>query len=40
MLRIGPDRLRELALGAIEEAAAESHLGPVPRSRGLALALA
>jgi hypothetical protein len=38
--RIGPDRLSELALEAIEEAAAASHLGPVPRTRGLALALA
>ena len=40
MARIGPDHLRRLALKAIEEAAAASHLGPVPRSRGLALALA
>jgi hypothetical protein len=38
--RIGPDRLIELALEAIEEAAAASHLGPVPRTRGLALAIA
>ena len=40
MRRIGSDRLRHLALEAIEEAAAASHLGPVPRTRGLALALA
>lgn len=40
MRRIGPDHLRKLALEAIEEAAAASHLGPVPRTRGLALALA
>lgn len=40
MARIGPDQLRQLALEAIEEAAAASHLGPVPRTRGLALALA
>jgi hypothetical protein len=40
MARIGPDQLRKLALEAIEEAAAASHLGPVPRTRALALALA
>jgi hypothetical protein len=40
MARIGTDHLRKLALEAIEEAAAASHLGPVPRTRGLALALA
>lgn len=40
MRRIGPEQLRHLALDAIEEAAAASHLGPVIRSRGLALALA
>lgn len=40
MGRIRLERLRELALEAIEEAAAASHLGPVPRTRGLALALA
>jgi hypothetical protein len=40
MARIGPDQLLKLALEAIEEAAAASHLGPVPRTRGLALALA
>jgi hypothetical protein len=40
MARIGPEQLRKLALEAIEEAAAASHLGPVPRTRGLALALA
>ena len=40
MARIGPEHLRKLALEAIEEAAAASHLGPVPRTRGLALALA
>jgi hypothetical protein len=38
--RIKPDLLRKLAMDAIEEAAAASHLGPVPRTRGLALALA
>jgi hypothetical protein len=38
--RLGPNHLRRLALEAIEEAAAASHLGPVPRTRGLALALA
>ena len=38
--RIGPDKLRKLALEAIEEAAAACHHGPVPRTRGLALALA
>jgi hypothetical protein len=40
MRRVGPEQLRQLALETIEEAAAASHLGPVPRSRGLALALA
>jgi hypothetical protein len=40
MSRVGPDHLRKLALEAVEEAAAASHLGPVPRTRGLALALA
>jgi hypothetical protein len=40
MRRIDEDHLRKLALEAIEEAAAASHLGPVPRTRGLALALA
>jgi hypothetical protein len=40
MRRVGPEQLRKLALEAIEEAAAASHLGPVPRTRGLALALA
>jgi hypothetical protein len=39
MRRVGSEQLRQLALEAIEEAAAASHLGPVPRSRGLALAL-
>ena len=38
--RVGPEQLRRLALDAIEEAAAASHLGPVARTRGLALALA
>jgi hypothetical protein len=38
--RTGPEQLRKLALEAIEEAAAASHFGPVPRTRGLALALA
>lgn len=38
--RLGHDHLRQLALEAIEEAAAASHLGPVQRTRGLALALA
>lgn len=36
----GPTELRALALDVIEEAAAASHLGTVPSSRGLALALA
>lgn len=40
MERLAPERLRQLALEAIEEAAAASHLGPVPRTRALALALA
>lgn len=40
MQRINEDHLRKLALEAIEEAAAASHLGPVRRTRGLALALA
>lgn len=38
--RFRHDQLQKLALEAIEEAAAASHLGPVPRTRGLALALA
>lgn len=38
--RIDTNYLRTLALETIEEAAAASHLGPVPRTRGLALALA
>jgi hypothetical protein len=37
MAQFGPDQLRKLALEAIEEAAAASHLGPVPRTRALAL---
>jgi hypothetical protein len=40
MSRVGADHLRKLALEAVEEAAAASHLGPVPRTRGLASALA
>jgi hypothetical protein len=40
MRRIDEGHLRKLALEAVEEAAAASHLGPVPRTRGLALALA
>ena len=40
MQRLNDDDLRELALEAIEEAAAASHVGPVRRSRALALALA
>lgn len=40
MSRLGPNHLRKLALEVIEEAAAAAHLGPVPRTRGLALALA
>ena len=40
LARIGPDLLHQLALEVIEEAAAASHHGPVPRTRGLALALA
>jgi hypothetical protein len=38
--RTGSEHLRKLALEAVEEAAAASHFGPVPRTRGLALALA
>lgn len=34
------EKLTELALAAIEEAAAACHLGPVQRTRALALALA
>lgn len=40
MRRIDEDHLRRLALEAVEEAAAASHIGPVHRTRGLALALA
>ena len=40
MQRIDQDHLRQLALETVEEAAAATHLGPVPRTRGLALALA
>lgn len=40
MQRIDEGHLRKLALEAVEEAAAASHLGPVHRTRGLALALA
>jgi hypothetical protein len=40
VVRGGTDHLRKLALEAIEEAAAASHIGPVQRTRGLALALA
>jgi hypothetical protein len=40
MARVGPEQLRKLAVEAIEEAAAASHLGPVPRTRGVASALA
>jgi hypothetical protein len=40
MQRIDEDHLRKLALEAVEEAAAGSHLAPVHRTRGLALALA
>lgn len=40
MRRIDEEHLRRLALEAIEEAAAASHIGPVARTRGLALALA
>lgn len=40
MSRLDRTQLRKLALEAIEEAAAASHLGPVPRTRALALALA
>lgn len=40
MPRVGPDQRRKLALEAIEEGAAASHLGSVPRTSGLALALA
>ena len=38
--RLGTGSLRELALETIEEAAAAAHMGPVRRSRGIALALA
>jgi hypothetical protein len=40
MRRIGHQEILQLALEAIEEATAAAHLGPVPRTRGLALALA
>ena len=40
MSRLTHERLQALALDAIEEAAAASHIGPVPRTRALALALA
>ena len=38
--RISENHLLKVALEAIEEAAAASHYGSVPRTRGLALALA
>lgn len=40
MRRLGPTQLEALALDAIEEAAAASHVAPVERTRSLALALA
>jgi len=40
MARVDTNALRRLAHDAVEEAAASSHHGPVPRTRGLALALA
>jgi hypothetical protein len=40
MRRLGPEQLQALALDAIEEAAAASHVAPVERTKGLALALA
>lgn len=40
MRRLGPEQLQALALDAIEEAAASSHVAPVERTKGLALALA
>lgn len=40
MAPIGLNQLRRLALGAVEEASAAAHLGPVPYLRELALALA
>jgi hypothetical protein len=38
--RLTPDQLTQLALDAVEEAAAASHAGPVPRTRALAVSLA
>lgn len=40
MRRLGLEELQALALDAIEEAAAASHVAPVERTKGLALALA
>jgi len=40
MARLAHEKLLRLALDAVEEAAAASHAGPVPRTRALALALA
>jgi len=40
MRRLGAEQLQALALDAVEEAAAASHIGPVQRTRALALALA
>jgi hypothetical protein len=40
MRRFGHQDLLKLALEAVQERAAAAHLGPVPRTRGLALALA
>lgn len=40
MRRVDDNHLRALALEAIEEAAASSHMGPVRQSRAIALALA
>ena len=40
MARLTHEQLQALALNAIEEAAAASHIGPVPRTRALAMTLA
>jgi hypothetical protein len=38
--RLTPDRLTDMALGALEEVAAQCRHAPVPRSKSLALVLA
>jgi hypothetical protein len=38
-MRLTPDRLTDMALGALEEVAAHCHHAPVPRSKALALVL-